>query len=87
MRKSSSFSLICGAMLALATVSTAHAQKLVAAWSSVSAVNSPLWIMNDAGFFKRRARRRSHFCIQLAHGGSKRHWPVKWRCQERTAKW
>ena len=63
MRKSSSFSLICGALLALATLSTAHAQKLVAAWSSVSAVNSPLWIMNDAGFFRTRARRRADFRI------------------------
>ena len=28
------------------------AQKLVAAWSSVSAINSPFWVMNDAGFLK-----------------------------------
>ena len=35
-----------------AQLEVASAEKLVAAWSSVSAVNSPLWIMQDAGFFK-----------------------------------
>jgi len=39
-------------VLLLAHPSAAPAEKLVAAWSSVSAVNSPLWIMHDAGFFK-----------------------------------
>jgi NitT/TauT family transport system substrate-binding protein len=28
------------------------AQKLVIAWTAVSAFNSPFWIMNDAGFYK-----------------------------------
>jgi NitT/TauT family transport system substrate-binding protein len=35
-----------------ATVTAAQTQKLIAAWSSVSAINSPFWVMNDAGFFK-----------------------------------
>lgn len=30
----------------------AHAQKSVVAWSAVSALNSPFWVMNDAGFWK-----------------------------------
>ncbi len=30
----------------------AAAQKLVAGWSAVSALNSPFWVMKDAGFFK-----------------------------------
>ncbi len=30
----------------------AHAQKFVIAWSAVSALNSPFWVMNDAGFLK-----------------------------------
>jgi len=30
----------------------AHAQKLVIAWTAVSAFNAPFWIMNDAGFYK-----------------------------------
>ena len=38
--------------LLLADVPALKAQKLVAAWSSVSAINSPFWVMNDAGFFK-----------------------------------
>ena len=32
--------------------SAAQAQKLVIAWTAVSAFNSPFWIMNDAGFYK-----------------------------------
>lgn len=39
-------------VLLLADVPVLEAQKLVAAWSSVSAINSPFWVMNDAGFFK-----------------------------------
>lgn len=30
----------------------AAAQKLVVGWSAVSALNSPFWVMKDAGFFK-----------------------------------
>ena len=33
-------------------ISPAQAQKLVIAWTAVSAFNSPFWIMNDAGFYK-----------------------------------
>jgi NitT/TauT family transport system substrate-binding protein len=29
-----------------------HAQKFVVAWSAVSALNAPFWVMNDAGFWK-----------------------------------
>jgi ABC-type nitrate/sulfonate/bicarbonate transport system substrate-binding protein len=29
-----------------------QAQKLVIAWTAVSAFNSPFWVMNDAGFYK-----------------------------------
>jgi NitT/TauT family transport system substrate-binding protein len=31
---------------------SARAQKFVVAWSAVSALNSPFWVMNDAGFWK-----------------------------------
>ena len=27
--------------------------KFVVAWSAVSALNSPIWVMQDAGFFKK----------------------------------
>src|SRR5882757_10930168 len=33
-------------------VSAAQAQKLVIAWTAVSAFNSPFWIMSDAGLYK-----------------------------------
>lgn len=33
----------------------AHAEKFVIAWSAVSALNSPFWVMNDAGFLKQEA--------------------------------
>lgn len=36
----------------LMTSTLAHAQKFVVAWSAVSALNSPFWVMNDAGFWK-----------------------------------
>jgi ABC-type nitrate/sulfonate/bicarbonate transport system substrate-binding protein len=29
-----------------------HAEKFVIAWSAVSALDSPFWVMNDAGFLK-----------------------------------
>ena len=31
----------------------AHGEKFIIAWSAVSALNSPFWVMNDAGFLKR----------------------------------
>jgi ABC-type nitrate/sulfonate/bicarbonate transport system substrate-binding protein len=36
----------------LGAASPAAAQKLVIAWTAVSAFNSPFWIMNDAGLYK-----------------------------------
>ena len=36
----------------LAFCGEARAQKLVIAWTSVSAFNSPFWVMPDAGFYK-----------------------------------
>lgn len=36
----------------LAVADEAHAQNLVIAWTSVSAFNSPFWVMPDAGFYK-----------------------------------
>ncbi|MGZ9220198.1 MAG: ABC transporter substrate-binding protein, partial [Candidatus Binatia bacterium] len=33
-------------------IAPAQAQKLVIAWTAVSAFNAPFWIMNDAGFYK-----------------------------------
>jgi NitT/TauT family transport system substrate-binding protein len=38
------------AVLAFSTL--AHAEKLVIAWTAVSAFNSPFWIMSDAGLYK-----------------------------------
>lgn len=38
--------------LALALPQTAQAQKLVVAWTAVSALNSPFWVIKDAGFLK-----------------------------------
>jgi len=43
---------VLAAVLVLSFPLTAKAQKLVYAWSAVSALNSPLWIMKDAGFLK-----------------------------------
>jgi NitT/TauT family transport system substrate-binding protein len=42
--------IVAGALLILPGVS--HAQKFIVAWSAVSALNSPFWVMNDAGFWK-----------------------------------
>jgi ABC-type nitrate/sulfonate/bicarbonate transport system substrate-binding protein len=47
----------CGAvfftvLLVLSLTSVARAEKFVIAWSAVSALNSPFWVMNDAGFLK-----------------------------------
>ena len=36
---------------AIAAPGSARAQKFVVAWSAVSALNSPFWVMNDAGFW------------------------------------
>ena len=40
------------ALSLLLVPSAAPAQKLVIAWTAVSAFNSPFWVMNDAGFYK-----------------------------------
>lgn len=42
--------LLTGAMLLCPVF--ADAQRFVVAWSAVSALNSPFWVMNDAGFWK-----------------------------------
>ena len=34
------------------TVAQSRAEKMVIAWSAVSALNSPFWVMNDAGLLK-----------------------------------
>ena len=34
------------------TVGRSRAEKMVIAWSAVSALNSPFWVMNDAGLLK-----------------------------------
>ncbi len=44
------FHFICAAIFVFAE--SASAQKLVIAWTAVSAFNSPFWVMNDAGFYK-----------------------------------
>ena len=41
-----------GLLLLALGISPAQAQKLVIAWTAVSAFNAPFWIMNDAGFYK-----------------------------------
>jgi ABC-type nitrate/sulfonate/bicarbonate transport system substrate-binding protein len=43
--------IIVTAVLSLAPA-VARAQKAVIAWSAVSALNSPFWVMNDAGLWK-----------------------------------
>ena len=40
--------VLCGLLCA----SVARAEKFVIAWSAVSALNSPFWVMNDAGLLK-----------------------------------
>ncbi|MEA2659638.1 MAG: NitT/TauT family transport system substrate-binding protein [Candidatus Binatota bacterium] len=44
--------LFAVAVLLLGFSASADAQKMVIAWTAVSAFNSPFWIMNDAGFYK-----------------------------------
>src|SRR4249920_135901 len=38
--------------LALFATSSAHAEKLVIAWTAVSAFNSPFWVMHEARLYK-----------------------------------
>jgi ABC-type nitrate/sulfonate/bicarbonate transport system substrate-binding protein len=42
----------CIIAASFAFTSLATAEKLVIAWTAVSAFNSPFWVMNDAGFYK-----------------------------------
>jgi ABC-type nitrate/sulfonate/bicarbonate transport system substrate-binding protein len=44
--------LLCLAISMLLFRGVAHAAKFVIAWSAVSALNSPFWVMNDAGFLR-----------------------------------
>jgi ABC-type nitrate/sulfonate/bicarbonate transport system substrate-binding protein len=44
--------LLCLALWLLLFSGVARAEKFVIAWSAVSALNSPFWVMNDAGFLK-----------------------------------
>jgi ABC-type nitrate/sulfonate/bicarbonate transport system substrate-binding protein len=44
-------SLILGSLLFFSPP-IVHGEKFVIAWSAVSALNSPFWVMNDAGFLK-----------------------------------
>src|SRR5687767_673246 len=39
--------------LSLLIAPSVRAQKFVVAWSAVSALNAPFWVMNDAGFWKK----------------------------------
>ena len=50
--KKSLLMVSCLIVTALFCVSQAQAQKLVIAWTAVSAFNAPFWVMNDAGFYK-----------------------------------
>jgi len=50
MKKTTFVALIMFAMMLLR--SSVYAEKLVIAWTAVSAFNSPFWIMNDAGLYK-----------------------------------
>lgn len=44
--------LVILASLLLLFPAIARAEKFIIAWSAVSALNSPFWVMNDAGFLK-----------------------------------
>ncbi|HVO93562.1 MAG TPA: ABC transporter substrate-binding protein [Terriglobales bacterium] len=44
--------LVCLLVALLSPGRTARAEKFVIAWSAVSALNSPFWVMNDAGLLK-----------------------------------
>ena len=55
MKNLSSRSCIVGILMVFVVVTfpgQVKAQKLVAGWSAVSALNAPFWVMKDAGFFK-----------------------------------
>ena len=55
MKKLSSRACIAGILMVLMVLTfpgRATAQKLVVGWSAVSALNSPFWVMKDAGFLK-----------------------------------
>lgn len=43
---------LCVLFGAVAAAGPARAEKFIVAWSAVSALNSPFWVMNDAGFWK-----------------------------------
>src|SRR6266498_3326760 len=51
-RKISRRLLLLSLLGALVFPCSACAEKFVIAWSAVSALNSPFWVMNDAGFWK-----------------------------------
>ena len=38
----------------LLSTSPALAEKMTVGWSAVSALNAPFWVMNDAGFLKKK---------------------------------
>jgi ABC-type nitrate/sulfonate/bicarbonate transport system substrate-binding protein len=44
--------LLCFAVSILLFSGVARGEKFVIAWSAVSALNSPFWVMNDGGFLK-----------------------------------
>ena len=52
MMKRAMLAVYCIIAAILVFASAAQAQKLVIAWTAVSAFNSPFWVMNDAGFYK-----------------------------------
>jgi ABC-type nitrate/sulfonate/bicarbonate transport system substrate-binding protein len=52
MMKRATLAFCCIIAAAWVFASAAQAQKLVIAWTAVSAFNSPFWVMNDAGFYK-----------------------------------
>jgi NitT/TauT family transport system substrate-binding protein len=51
-RLSALSAVLAFASLLLVSPSLARAEKFVIAWSAVSALNSPFWVMHDAGFLK-----------------------------------
>jgi ABC-type nitrate/sulfonate/bicarbonate transport system substrate-binding protein len=46
------FMLLFGCALVLGVMRSAEAQKLRVAWTAVSALNAPYWVMKEGGFFK-----------------------------------
>ena len=47
-----SLALSLGFLAILTSGYPARAQKFVVAWSAVSALNAPFWVMNDGGIWK-----------------------------------